>query len=1011
MDKNISKDDIIEYWLSLYPEFKDEKELDYYFTKNLNGNIDEMVNKYLSEYSIKNEKKFFSLDNYYNYHFFSFYKKIIENNIFFLLEIISRSELILDKRIFTNNIIGQLCEKLYFICERTLVLEMNICKENGELKGDNAEEKLKYYEKNILENKEYLEYLYKDYPELVKLLEITTSNFLKNICEIIIFTENNIDSIKNISNSKDSLGKLKFIKIGIGDTHCLGKSVAKISFENDDIIYKPRSLQTDIEFQKILKEINNNKVLPNCTLRTVNMFTLKEMGWMEYIEYTDCKNEKEVKEYFKKIGSLLCILYMLNAVDIHFENIIANGNDPVIIDLESLFHTNLETDLLEPNSGQNKARDFLQKSVSSIGILPSKLTIGKENNKRSIVVGGLDLVEGQYSFLKSNILDKSNLDKIKIKMKEFKIEEKQNVPMIRGEKINSYDYLNYIINGFELTYMWVINNKRSFMRNVIRNFKDTKNRIIIKPTFLYSNILSISNHPDFLHSNINRDILLARIGLVLNQYNLIKNELIALRLGDIPIFKCNFNETNLLDGYNNITNVKLKETPRQAFINKINNLNLLDLEMQKEQIYNSYFSKNADDEMSILNYTIPERFLTIEEALSTSIEIGEYLIEHRFSGTNILGNNDCYWIGSSIHKMENNDWSYQICELDLYDGNCGISLFLLYLWKLTKEKKFLKVALEAIEPIKAQLKYGINNKIKFSGAFKGISGYFYTLSKFSKILMNEEYDLLISENLCILEEFIEKDNINDIIGGNIGMLSVLLSIYENILDNKLKENIISICYKCFNKLKLNITQDFDNYSINKEILKYSGFSHGVSGLVAYLYKFYKITKDEDVINLFNKLIAYERDEFKNDEILDWYINNENDELACGWCHGSPGILLSKVILKDLGYTDQYIDKEIDIALRNVLKSGIGNNISYCHGDLGNIDILLYYSKVCKDKKTENLTLQILSSLYQNNLKDGWNNKNKSYSRYKGLLIGLSGIGFFLLNKVSSSSIDHFLWIE
>ena len=29
MDKNISKDDIIEYWLSLYPEFKDEKELDY----------------------------------------------------------------------------------------------------------------------------------------------------------------------------------------------------------------------------------------------------------------------------------------------------------------------------------------------------------------------------------------------------------------------------------------------------------------------------------------------------------------------------------------------------------------------------------------------------------------------------------------------------------------------------------------------------------------------------------------------------------------------------------------------------------------------------------------------------------------------------------------------------------------------------------------------------------------------------------------------------------------------
>ena len=1012
MIESINKTDIIEYWLTLYPEFKKEDDLIKHLEDSFNLSIDDIVSKYLCEIEDIKKETFFSFDDYNNCTFLSFYKKFINDNIMYFLKVVSKSKLLKNKKEFIKDIVTQLCNKLYLICERTLILEMNTCKENGLLECKTADEKLKYFEKHLLDNEQYRENLYSDYPELVKLLNSIANNFFIYVSEIIIHTENNIDAITKMNCTSGSLGKLKSIKIGSGDTHCYGKSVSKLHFEKCIIIYKPRNLTSDIQFQKILNIINENNVLNNVKFKTINMFTTNDMGWMDYIDYAECKNEFEVQEYYFKIGSLLCLLYVFNAVDMHFENIIANGPHPYIIDLESLFHVCLKMKLLDPSSSQNRAIDYIQRSVSSVGLLPSKITIGKSGQKRSISVGGLDLVEGQKNFLKTNFLDKSNLDNIKMNLKEITISEKENVPMFNGKKINSFQYKDNIINGFEETYKWILNNKNDFKNTVLSYFNDTSNRIIIKPTFLYSHLLNISYHPDFLQSSIDRKIILSRIALVLDNNSIVKNEIKALKLGDIPLFKCRFNDKTLVDAYGNFTNVELDETPRQAFINKVDTLSLIDLNIQKEQIFNSFFTKIGESESSINSYTITNKILLKEQLLFTLREIGDYLINNRFTGINLDNNIDCSWIGSKVDKMDNNDWSYQVCDVDLYDGNSGIALFLLYLWKETKNKKYLDVALEAIEPIKLKIKHNIFNKENLSGAFKGASGLFYVLNKFGKVLKDEAYDKFIKNNLSILDRLSEIDNIYDLIGGNVGLIAVLLSIYQNTLDYELKESMLKVCYKCVKRLKENITiENGNDYIINKNALKYSGFSHGTCGLIAYIYKLYTITMDKEIYVFFSKLLKYERETFKSEKMQDWHISTENDDLSYGWCHGSPGILLSRVILKELGYKDEIIDFEVNIALTNILKFGIGNNISYCHGDLGNIDILLYYSKVFNDKKVDEIARDMLNRLYQNTLKDNWNNINKSYSKFKGLLIGISGIGMFLLNKINNELLDHFLWIE
>ena len=58
--------------------------------------------------------------------------------------------------------------------------------------------------------------------------------------------------------------------------------------------------------------------------------------WMgRKIENIPCKNESEVEHYYFRMGIHLFLGYALGATDLHGENIIAHGEYPVIIDMET----------------------------------------------------------------------------------------------------------------------------------------------------------------------------------------------------------------------------------------------------------------------------------------------------------------------------------------------------------------------------------------------------------------------------------------------------------------------------------------------------------------------------------------------------------------------------------------------------------------------------------------------------------------------------------------------------
>src|SRR4029077_7351245 len=92
--------------------------------------------------------------------------------------------------------------------------------------------------------------------------------------------------------------------------------------------------------------------------------------------------------------------------------------------------------------------------------------------------------------------------------------------------------------------------------------------------------------------------------------------------------------------------------------------------------------------------------------------------------------------------------------------------------------------------------------------------------------------------------------------------------------------------------------------------------------------------------------AYERSTFVAEEANwpDYRTRVKGDQsdsqFMVAWCHGAPGIGLARA--DSLEYMDdRETREEIRIALGKTVEADFGRNHCLCHGDLGNLDILLH----------------------------------------------------------------------
>ena len=115
-------------------------------------------------------------------------------------------------------------------------------------------------------------------------------------------------------------------------------------------------------------------------------------------------------------------------------------------------------------------------------------------------------------------------------------------------------------------------------------------------------------------------------------------------------------------------------------------------------------------------------------------------------------------------------------------------------------------------------------------------------------------------------------------------------------------------------------------------------------------------------------------------------------------------------LRSLQYLDDsQIRGEINIALKTTLASGFGRNDSLCHGDLGNLELLLHASQSFADPWWKAKTSRIGTIILDRTQRHGWCCGVPLGVETPGLMTGLSGIDYEFLRLAKTDQVPYWHW--
>jgi type 2 lantibiotic biosynthesis protein LanM len=902
-------------------------------------------------------------------------------------------------------IISNIVQPLKIMLSRTIVLELNVARLKGLLFGTTSKERFSNFLQRIRQRDVALNILH-EYPVLLRQVKISIDNWEHFMRDFFEHLSTDWQNIQTIFSPKINPGRLIELAGGLGDTHCGGRSVLVAKFDSGfKLVYKPRSLSTDMSFQKLLTWLNNVGFQP--PFRTLKILNRNTHGWVEFVDNLECNSIEDVHSFYKRQGGYLALLYALEATDFHSENIIATGEHPVLTDLETLFHPRLET--INQMQSDSIAGNVLTTSVLHVGLLP--IWFWLKNDYEGIDISGLAAKDGQLLPDRSLYEENVGTDYMHYARKRLKLPSSKNRPILNNCVVRVQDHIDSLLNGFTRMYRLILKCRGQLLSDngPLDAFYDCDTRVVLRPTRVYSLLLYESFHPDLLHDALYRDRFFDKLWIGIKNHShllkVISSERDDLERNDIPIFTTKPNTCDIQDSCGRVIHNFFARSGMSCVKHRIQKLSKKDLEKQLWLIRSSVATLSSDTHHitgTYLNLKESKTPTNSELLLDFACKIGDRLEELAF-----YGKNDASWLGLSF--VQNDRWSLSPLGLDLYSGLPGIALFLVNLSAITKNERYTKLAKATLKTIKRQIPLAKSN-ITSIGAFNGWGGIIYTFSHIGSIWGKQDIISKALDILNFLPNLIKQDEYFDIINGLAGCVGSLISLYS-CTRTKVIFSLLTQCGELLIKKAHPEKQGIAWHVKNILSKPLAGFSHGNAGIAWSLLKLYKITARESFRSAALSAIDYERTLFVPEQ-GNWrdIRHISKNEFMTAWCHGAPGIGLSRLC------TLQYLNNakirtEIEISIKTTLAQGFGANDSLCHGNLGNLEFLLKASEILKDPKLRKKVYCLAAMILENIERYGFRCGVPLNAETPGLMVGIAGMGYELLRLAFPERVPSILLLE
>ena len=865
-----------------------------------------------------------------------------------------------------------------------------------------------------------------EYSFLSRILVTLTLNWIEYSNELADRIANDHRELAESVFNGDEPARVVNLQTGLSDNHNNGKTVSILKFESGKkIVYKPKNLTIDIVFYKVVEWLNSSNELEQ--LKIVKTLDKGSYGWVEFIEPHECSSPEQVSQFYKRIGQLIFLVYLFEGTDCHYENIIASGDQPVIIDLETLFQPELNFKTIDgkPNSAI-KAAEIMMRSVFATGFLPFwKIGIGGSK----IDMGGLANNRGQISLGKSEKWININKDNMELTFDKVTLNPTRNAPFLNGEQIDSSDYLDDIIIGFTNAYNLFQKRKDELVNNdnYLSQFRDRQVRYVPRATKSYMDLIRKTHNPKYLRDGITFGIELESLCREnLSNFakpagsDMLRQEFEQLSRYDIPFFTLNTSKKEFYSGGKTIPEPGfILKTPYEKFLSKLEELSANDLDIQTAFIKGSFTARQGSESLDIngsenkITLPNPEDLVPItqEDALNFARNVADRLEEMAV----ISSDGSATWIALEL-MYEANALQLKPVGPTFHSGSAGIAFFLSSLYQITGDAKYKQLALSTLKAITNEYTQLDESEIKKMeiGIGIGIGSIIYGLSA-SGDLLDEEDFIKKAQKLSnmISEDVIQNDKYFDIIFGSAGCILALLKLYSLTKDNILLDKAVL----CGDHILSNMIESPYGYLAcpTLEGKFHTGFSHGAAGISYALSKLYSVTKLDRFKKAAEDEINYEQSTFDTSEqnYPDYRASEGTMKFMTSWCHGAPGIGLSRAA-SAVNIDDDGLFEQSKPAIDKALNYTMDELDQLCCGNAGRLTILNELARQSSDDNLLSSVKQRASYILKRKETAGGLlifNSIPTDTFAPGLFTGGTGIAYALLNITHPGKLPNVLLYE
>lgn len=885
---------------------------------------------------------------------------------------------------------------------RTMVLELNVARLQDLLEGDTPAERFRSFIESLRQPDRAIAIL-AEYPVLARQLAISIGRWAEVSLEFLGRLCADWETIRDHFGPAGDLGVLGELVGGAGDTHRGGRSVMVARFESGfRIVYKPKPLSIDVHFQELLAWLNGLQSGP--AFRTLTVLDRGSYGWVEFVEHTGCTSSAEITRFYYRLGAYLALLNALNATDFHLENLIASGEHPMLIDLETLFHP--EFDPFDQTEAGVVAGRRMADTVLQVGLLPQRLWSAEDYT--GIDISGLGGEAGQLSPDRVPRLADTGTDEMRYVRERVELPGEANRPLLDDKEVSALDYAEDLLAGFTDMYRLQVAHREELLAadGPLAPFAEDEIRVLLRPTRTYDQLLFESFHPDVLHDALDRDLLLDRLWVVVPQRPFMINAVVAeraeLQEGDIPLFTTHPSSLDLWSGRGDIIRGVLTESGSTLLERRLRQLGEEDLQRQIWTIRSSLATlPTAEVDLDVPAMPVYRLQPSPNGASRARLLKHARAVAERLAGTAVLGEQDVSWLG--LVRLDDRTWELAPLGMDLYNGIPGIALFLAYAGRVLEEERYTALGRRGFYAMSRHVEL-LGEELPGIGSFEGWGGMLYAMTHLGTLWQDAAVLGKAGEVVDVLARFVEQDDDYGVVRGAAGAIGGLLAYHRCVPSSQSLAAAVA-CGDHLVAAAQPVGSGLGWTGSGSGAAPLGGFGHGTSGVAWALMELVAATGQASYRATVEKAIAYERSLFRL-EAGNWLdlrqanaaeidATNQPPRYSVAWCHGAAGIGLSRLAVRQ-HLDDRHLDHEIGTALETTVARGFGQSHSLCHGDMGNLELLLEAGRAPGGSRwrgeAERVTAMVLDSIDR----DGWQCGGPQGVEMPGLMLGLAGIGYQLL---------------